>query len=698
MANVTNMSNLELKLRTILNHRVTKIIPENIKSGVSIFNIVGNYTPSDVPIGPAFIFNTTDEMNNCTTKVTNDIGIIYNATANNLYGFYQYNGSSWNPLVTQLNATPTLIRNGINYIGQNSIRETGTNTSLVTSSMYNCSTATIISQGDLYINRILGLPIYNIDKILETGTTANLFQGYDYYELNYDFSNVHMINSSYMFASSKIMEITGINTSESEDTSGMFNYCQHLRTINGNLDISKSYNTSKMFSVCWCPIDLGKLNFTNTINCSEMFDSGVVYNIPETIEFGQYTNAFHMFRNCHGISDETIPNLNYNKLTNVCGIFGNCNLHKFPISNVNSLLSCVGLYSEYPSVTNFPDLDATNKSDLSLLFTNTIVSGQAIPNITNTDSVTNITNMFYNCNLTHTTVNLNMSNVEDATSLFQRTGLGNININLPNCIYFSSGFAQSNVTLEHLSNIYMPNLIYASNAFSYCPYFYVDNSPCNFFQNVKYFGSTFSECDGICNINNQFNLSSAETLYDTFFRCNNLLTAEIEAPNTLNTSYTFGHCKRITSIKLDAPNSRSIAYLAINTRYLVNVNLNLGSNLTNMAYAFNMCIRLKEPNIICTSEKISHMHYAFYNCGNLTTIPQFSSNKIINMYRMCYRCNNLSDASVQNIVNMCINSNIPSSSRKLSNLATASPFYGSNIDSSRYSNRLSDLTNAGWSY
>lgn len=62
-------------------------------------------------------------------------------------------------------------------------------------------------------------------------------------------------------------------------------------------------------------------------------------------------------------------------------------------------------------------------------------------------------------------------------------------------------------------------------------------------------------------------------------------------------------------------------------------------------------------------------------------------------------CNNLSTDSIQNIINMCLNSNITTASYK--NLNTSnyySPFYRSNITNSKYTNRKTELSAAGWKY
>ena len=38
------MSQLKINLTDILNEKTTKIIPENIKAGVTIFDVIGTYT------------------------------------------------------------------------------------------------------------------------------------------------------------------------------------------------------------------------------------------------------------------------------------------------------------------------------------------------------------------------------------------------------------------------------------------------------------------------------------------------------------------------------------------------------------------------------------------------------------------------------------------------------------------------------
>ena len=65
---------------------------------------------------------------------------------------------------------------------------------------------------------------------------------------------------------------------------------------------------------------------------------------------------------------------------------------------------------------------------------------------------------------------------------------------------------------------------------------------------------------------------------------------------------------------------------------------------------------------------------------------------------MFRNCNNLSNASIQNIVNMCLNSNVITSYKNLNNTNSYSPLYQTKFDNSYYQNRWAELDAAGWEY
>lgn len=126
-------------------------------------------------------------------------------------------------------------------------------------------------------------------------------------------------------------------------------------------------------------------------------------------------------------------------------------------------------------------------------------------------------------------------------------------------------------------------------------------------------------------------------------------------------------------------------------------NLSFDNSVTSLSdlFAHDSSI-VNVPNF--NTVNITGMDFIFAQCDNLISVPTFNTINVVNMESAFHSCNNLSNESIQNIVNMCINSNIPSGKRNISNVNSYSPLYSTKFDNSYYSNRLSDLTNAGWSY
>lgn len=93
------------------------------------------------------------------------------------------------------------------------------------------------------------------------------------------------------------------------------------------------------------------------------------------------------------------------------------------------------------------------------------------------------------------------------------------------------------------------------------------------------------------------------------------------------------------------------------------------------------------------------MSSAFIYDYNLTSVSLLTSSAVNSMSYAFGYCNNLSDASIQNIINICLNSNITSATYKnLNNTNMYGPFAWTNIANTRYQNRWTELTAAGWNY
>lgn len=162
---------------------------------------------------------------------------------------------------------------------------------------------------------------------------------------------------------------------------------------------------------------------------------------------------------------------------------------------------------------------------------------------------------------------------------------------------------------------------------------------------------------------------------------------------------TFRDCYKLTNIQeLDTPNVKDMSNMFANCTNLMNI-LNLDtSNVTNMTYTFINCKKLTSiPNF--NTFRVENMYSTFNNCINLVDVPGFNTISTNNISAMFSYCNNLSNESIQNIVNMCLSSNIITTTWKnLNNTNSYSPLYRTIFNSNYYSNRLTELTAAGWKY
>ena len=117
-----------------------------------------------------------------------------------------------------------------------------------------------------------------------------------------------------------------------------------------------------------------------------------------------------------------------------------------------------------------------------------------------------------------------------------------------------------------------------------------------------------------------------------------------------------------------------------------------------MEFAFAHCSNLVTfPNL--NTRNVVTLQNTFWNCVNLVSLPELNTSRVSYMLSMVAQCNNLSNASIQNVVNMCLNSNITDINYKnLSNTNTYSPLYNTKFDNTYYQNRWEELSNAGWTY
>lgn len=254
----------------------------------------------------------------------------------------------------------------------------------------------------------------------------------------------------------------------------------------------------------------------------------------------------------------------------------------------------------------------------------------------------------------------------------------------------------------------------------------------------------FDSCKNLQSSPN-FNTLNVTDMSSMFYNCGNLTSvSDYDTSNVTNMAYMFSYCVNLTTQpNFDTSNVTDMSYMFIHCNKLTSLNNWDGSNVTNMLGMFTNCVGLSSvSNIIIGSEAdVAWMFEGCYNlrsvsnlaigatnlrsmfsgCSNLVTAPDFNASNVIGMYSMfdnCTNlqnvqeydvsnlrslertfanCNKLSDSSIQNIINMCLNSNV-SVYKNLMTSNYSSPFSGTNITNTRYQNRWTELSEAGWTY
>mgnify|MGYP003309483511 CR=1 FL=1 len=228
------------------------------------------------------------------------------------------------------------------------------------------------------------------------------------------------------------------------------------------------------------------------------------------------------------------------------------------------------------------------------------------------------------------------------------------------------------INLTTVNGINFPNCNNFRAAFSTCTSLtYFPIKPENFKDDTTYryiYGKCYNIAENISNIN----ISNCE-LYQAFTNTNISSINNISLNNCI-LNKTFYNCP--------------------NLKYIDNIKF---SNCDLLSVFDNCCNLLNITNINISN--INNMFATFLYCNSLTDIAYLDTSNVTNLARTFCRCNNLSNSAIQNIINMCLNSNVTNNT--LMNLGTAnvySPLYQTKFDSSYYSNRLTELTQAGWSY
>ena len=127
---------------------------------------------------------------------------------------------------------------------------------------------------------------------------------------------------------------------------------------------------------------------------------------------------------------------------------------------------------------------------------------------------------------------------------------------------------------------------------------------------------------------------------------------------------------------------------------LISIPLLDTSSVTNMGFMCSNCKSLKSFPLLDTSS-VTNMQYMFQACDGLHTIPLLDTSSVTNMQGMFNTCQRLTDNSLDNILQMCINATSYIGTKTLSYLGIRS-YYGYPVSRIQALPHYQDFLDAEW--
>ena len=418
-----------------------------------------------------------------------------------------------------------------------------------------------------------------------------------------------------------------------------------------NYDVSNIKDMSNMFYQCENLENISNLNMTNA------------------------TSIYNMFQGCWSLSTDTCNNIanfipNSNQIDVKTIYEAGIEASRFD-SEAKEILYNKGYLDTY---NGYEDMIEVYNICADGTWTNDLTPEYGYPSTIYGGGLTGLLSQYTLWETTNIIVESNKLNAVllMMSNMFQyKTSLTDLilNINTANLLVMSSTF-EGCESLVNISNFDTSNVINMSGAFTECSS--LENLPNFDTSNVTNMYETFKKCENLVNIPN-FNTINVTNMVRTFSQTGINTIPNFNTSNVTNMGFMFMSCYNLESI----PN-----FNTINVKY--------------MSGTFIDCAITNVPNF--DTSNVVEMASTFWNCTNLTDVPQFNTSNVNTMGGMFGGCNNLSNASIQNIINMCLNSNVPEENRTLVTDAYSSPFFQTQFDNSYYTNRLTELDTAGWTY
>lgn len=668
----------------------------NIKKDIEILGVTGTYEGSGGGSGDVKLFETVEQMQADTNPQDEDLAIVYNTELSDLTATTEFQKAIFPRTVTLSSSTSSSrsIQLRIDPAdGNNCLRGTW-------------------SRSRFYLNGWGSLNAYEVTYnssdgltyILETVNDKRVFS-----DTTVDFGATLKFYGSWRDAFGKFIQIaTG-------EFNGLFQYSSSLQNyvipitqlsaipenVYGDIFIGKQ------------GVEQGALNVMTNLNEEQIRHRVTIYDSMSNLTpINDITNMAGFFANSSNLVN--LPFINLSNVTNVTRVFYNCNnlsdkslstiANMMPVASQinNSLVYNIGITSN-----RFSQVDKDilfNKGYLDCNQNTEGWSNQYIINDTPLDKGEDY-------DIYGNTLRLALRTTYNNVASINVSGTGDL-------FLLVNEFMGCNVVSVDISNLDTSQVYDTQMMFRDCKN--LKSSPDFNTSNVTNMHDMFYDCVNLTSVSD-YDTSNVTNMVYMFGNCVNLTTQpNFDTSNVTNMSYMFTNCNKLTSVNnWDASNVVDMHSMFYNCVGLVSVsNLIIGSG-TNVTWMFDGCHNLQSVSNLTIGA--TNLRYMFNGCSNLVTAPDFNTSNVESMYsifanctnlqnvqeyevsnlksleRAFDNCNRLSNSSIQNIINMCLNSNI-STYKNLMNNNYSSPFSGTNITNTRYQNRWAELSEAGWSY
>lgn len=422
-----------------------------------------------------------------------------------------------------------------------------------------------------------------------------------------------------------------------------------------NLDVSKLYSFSDMFSGNHNLTTVGDLSDWNTTHCTDIsymfYDDLNLQNIGtldkwDTSHVVFMAHAFDSTPNLATIGD--LSQWQTGSVQDMSYMFNN----DLTLKNSQNANDPNGKEQKQDSkLTTLGDLsnwDTSKTKYMSYMFNDN-------PNL---ESIGKLNNW-------------DTSNVQDMSYMFNNdqklTGLDLSNWNVDKIIYISNMFANNKnaKSLGDLSNWNLKNAVDTSNMFINCTNLVDLGNLSNWnMSQVKYINNMFQNCSNLVNVGDLSNWNTENVIDASYMFANDesLKQLDLTKWNTsklANTSFMFNNCKNLTSVgdlsNWDTSNIQWLNNMFENATSIKTIGDKLNWNLKNalnMSYMFDNATSLTNfiaPNL--KADKVKYFNHMFKNCINLQTVDltNLDASNGLDMSYMFYNDKNLTSFAGKNI-------------------------------------------------